>query len=298
MRLAVLLALALATIGVPASAAAADMCNAIALVDVPDWGDGVPADASGGVLKRGEIDEAVTQYQVDKKTGEGVFCSHGGYCYPRYLTRNGRRVEALRLTNCKIGAAVPSSPGIDDNSVIYDIDVDRSKNSASALKKDDVDNALLNIGMCNACADNAADFYIRHPGSQCGAKVARALAGDKEAIIELRSNPDYCNQSAPIAAPSPSAAVNDNAAVATATPETTIVRLSQPHSKPISMLKMGLIIAAILYFVPAVVAFVRHKRNAPAILALNLFLGWSFLGWVAALIWSLLADAPRDPNVS
>jgi hypothetical protein len=47
------------------------------------------------------------------------------------------------------------------------------------------------------------------------------------------------------------------------------------------------IIVFIIYIVPSVIAFKRGHQNAGAILALNILLGWSFLGWVAALVWSL-----------
>ena len=47
-----------------------------------------------------------------------------------------------------------------------------------------------------------------------------------------------------------------------------------------------LIVAVLLYWVPAVVAYWRHHHNRLAILVLNTFLGWTFLGWVAALIWA------------
>lgn len=43
----------------------------------------------------------------------------------------------------------------------------------------------------------------------------------------------------------------------------------------------------IVYFLPAVNAYARGHRNAEAILALNFFLGWTVLGWLAAFIWSL-----------
>ena len=42
------------------------------------------------------------------------------------------------------------------------------------------------------------------------------------------------------------------------------------------------------YFLPAIVAFYRGHHNKMAILVLNLLLGWTFLGWVAALIWSFM----------
>lgn len=60
----------------------------------------------------------------------------------------------------------------------------------------------------------------------------------------------------------------------------------------------GAIFALVLvaaYFVPTVVAFNRDHRNAAAIAALNLLLGWTFLGWIIALVWSLTADVKKTP---
>ena len=45
-----------------------------------------------------------------------------------------------------------------------------------------------------------------------------------------------------------------------------------------------------VYFIPTVIALARHKRSALAIFAVNLFFGWSFIGWVAALVWSLTPE--------
>ena len=52
----------------------------------------------------------------------------------------------------------------------------------------------------------------------------------------------------------------------------------------------GGVILAGLYFLPTIIAFVRHKRNFGAILALNLLLGWSLVGWVISLVWALTVD--------
>jgi hypothetical protein len=166
-------------VGAPDIGHAADICNAVALVDVPAQGNPM------SVLRKGEIDRAVSGYLVDRKSGAGVFCSHGGACYPRFLTTGGRKVEALRLTNCKIGAREPDIPGIDGDDITYRLDVDRSRNSVEALREDDVDNALLKLGLCDACAGNAAYTYARTPRSPCGAAVAAALAGDRRAITRL-----------------------------------------------------------------------------------------------------------------
>ena len=42
----------------------------------------------------------------------------------------------------------------------------------------------------------------------------------------------------------------------------------------------------VVYFIPAIVGYSKKKKNAGAILTLNLFLGWTFFGWVIALAWS------------
>lgn len=50
--------------------------------------------------------------------------------------------------------------------------------------------------------------------------------------------------------------------------------------------------AVALYFVPAMVAFQRGHVNRVAILVLDLFLGWTLVGWVGALVWAHSASAP------
>jgi hypothetical protein len=57
----------------------------------------------------------------------------------------------------------------------------------------------------------------------------------------------------------------------------------------VPLLLMG---AAALYFLPTFVSV--RKRNAGAIFALNLLLGWTLLGWVVALVWALTKD-PTEP---
>ena len=40
-----------------------------------------------------------------------------------------------------------------------------------------------------------------------------------------------------------------------------------------------------IYFLPAIVA--KDKKDRKAIMVLNFFLGWTLIGWVAALIWAV-----------
>lgn len=48
------------------------------------------------------------------------------------------------------------------------------------------------------------------------------------------------------------------------------------------------IAGAALYFIPTYVAHCRTHHQFPAICALNILLGWTFIGWAVALIWALI----------
>jgi len=52
-------------------------------------------------------------------------------------------------------------------------------------------------------------------------------------------------------------------------------------------------VLVIIYFIPAVIAFLKGHLSAGAIFALNLLLGWSLIGWVIALVWSLKNDPDK-----
>lgn len=42
-----------------------------------------------------------------------------------------------------------------------------------------------------------------------------------------------------------------------------------------------------IYFIPTIIAYKRMHFNRVAVLVLNLFLGWTFVGWVGALVWAV-----------
>jgi hypothetical protein len=131
-------------------------------------------------LKRGEYIDAVTQYNVNKKTGMTSLCSHGGGCYP---------ADALRLTNCIVDTSKPAYEDGDERS--YGLILIRSKVPPTVLRQNDVELKLLELGMCNACADNAAAFYVKMPASRCANLVRPGLEGDPAAIEQLKETPDY-----------------------------------------------------------------------------------------------------------
>ena len=58
------------------------------------------------------------------------------------------------------------------------------------------------------------------------------------------------------------------------------------------LIVMGLCI----YFLPSIWAEKHHHKNAEAIVILNLFLGWTFIGWVIALVWAAMSDSTKKTD--
>ena len=46
----------------------------------------------------------------------------------------------------------------------------------------------------------------------------------------------------------------------------------------------------ISYVIPSIIALFRAKSHTFAIILLNLFFGWTFIGWVVALVWAATKD--------
>jgi Superinfection immunity protein len=51
---------------------------------------------------------------------------------------------------------------------------------------------------------------------------------------------------------------------------------------------LAIILIFAFYFLPTLIAFLRQRRNKLAIFLLNLFLGWTVLGWVVSLVCSVM----------
>lgn len=52
---------------------------------------------------------------------------------------------------------------------------------------------------------------------------------------------------------------------------------------------VGVLFAIFLipYLLPAIIAYSRRHPSCHAILALNILLGWTLIGWVVSIVWSL-----------
>lgn len=70
-----------------------------------------------------------------------------------------------------------------------------------------------------------------------------------------------------------------------------------------TLISIALLIAVLwVYFIPTFVARRKRHYNQHAIFLVNLLLGWTFLGWVGALVWASTNPPPsraghgRDPG--
>ncbi len=47
------------------------------------------------------------------------------------------------------------------------------------------------------------------------------------------------------------------------------------------------VVAVVVYMLPAIAASLRGHHKVGSIFVVNLLLGWTIIGWVAALAWSM-----------
>ena len=78
-----------------------------------------------------------------------------------------------------------------------------------------------------------------------------------------------------------------------------LLTLSQLLPVLVAGLGVGLVLAVLFvpYWAPTIVAFARRHPSRGGIAAVNLLLGWTFLGWIAALVWALSDRTHGGPSV-
>ncbi len=60
---------------------------------------------------------------------------------------------------------------------------------------------------------------------------------------------------------------------------------------------LGLIVLLLAYFVPAFVAFSRGVPNKGSVFVINLFLGWTVVGWIVALAMAARSNQQQQPRL-
>lgn len=101
--------------------------------------------------------------KVEFTTDNGAeLCQHGGYCAKR---------RDFKLLDCDAH-----------------LNPIRSKADPASVRHSDIEDTLLNMGLCSACADNAAAWYLRKPMSPTGRLVKSALEGNPVAKRKLQGD--------------------------------------------------------------------------------------------------------------
>lgn len=54
------------------------------------------------------------------------------------------------------------------------------------------------------------------------------------------------------------------------------------------------ILMLVLYFAPVVIGWLRDMASLDGVVIVNLFLGWTFLGWVGALVWAFSGETRKE----
>lgn len=52
----------------------------------------------------------------------------------------------------------------------------------------------------------------------------------------------------------------------------------------------GILLCLSIYLLPTGIALIKNRTNTGSIFILNLFLGWTGIAWVVALMWSVAQD--------
>ena len=58
------------------------------------------------------------------------------------------------------------------------------------------------------------------------------------------------------------------------------------------------IAAGMFYFAPLVIALARRQHNVIAIAIVNVLLGWTIIGWIAALMGAFLKKSEEEAEAS
>lgn len=67
-----------------------------------------------------------------------------------------------------------------------------------------------------------------------------------------------------------------------------VFSFSYSYATDMIIVSLSVVAACFIYMIPACIAASRRHRNTMAIAVLNLFFGWTMVGFVGCLVWSLI----------
>lgn len=161
-----------------------------------------------------------------------------------------------------------------------------------------VDPAASNLERAHQRAKVAAWDRAQAQADKIAAEVAAVERADRARQIEAWK---VAHGPAP-------ASVPDQPAAAAAATEAYEASLRGPDLTPIgpppevetlawTILAFLIPISIIVYLFPSLVAFRRRVENAGVICLVNVFGGWTIIGWFACMTWALVTASVRPPRV-
>lgn len=64
-----------------------------------------------------------------------------------------------------------------------------------------------------------------------------------------------------------------------------------------AIIGIAAVILLAIYFIPSFIAYEKGRKHKQAILVLNIFTGWLFVGWVGALVWAFMSNKEDEIKV-
>ena len=63
------------------------------------------------------------------------------------------------------------------------------------------------------------------------------------------------------------------------------------------MLELIILIGVLIYFAPSVIAMIRNHDQKSKIVLINMFLGWTAVGWIGTFIWAIFFNKDERENL-
>ena len=77
-----------------------------------------------------------------------------------------------------------------------------------------------------------------------------------------------------------------------------LAEYSSSHGAAAAAVVLGLLVVCVfslcVWLSPGLIASARHHHNAVAIWLVTIFAGWTFVGWIVALVWAFSNPPPAQ----
>jgi hypothetical protein len=182
----------------------------------------------------------------------------------------------------------------------------------SVAHADELDDALVNVGRdltaAKTCGTDAA-LVARAQAVFDRTLASDALEDSKDDVLQkidakkLSTDQFGCQLVPSLLGNHLSVLSSLTAPDAPPTPPLAAKLLAHPVLYVVTMLAGGflglLVIAGLaeLYLTPYLIAAIRRRTNSDRVLMMNIFLGWSVIGWIVAFVWAVGKNKPalRQP---